>query len=807
MPLTIGMAVYKEPDNVWFTLTALHANHPKVQYLVVDNSPERSERTAGICRAVGGRYVHRPDLTGTSAPRDAVMRLASTPWVMCVDSHIIFETGAIQRTLDYLDKADTKPLYQGPLAGDDGVATYTHWTQPKPPGLWGEWETVYQKDGRLFTVRFGEGVARVDWATKEVIDTIPSAEYRGHAAQGWFPVDAETPPFEIPMLGLGCFLSHRSAWKGFNPLFQGFGGEEGYLHGKMGSTTLLPWLRWRHLFRDATIAPPYKTVLEDHTWNLLVGHRELGIEATGVIHDTFGSRIPAANWTILVNAAQEKQPFGEPPPTPRRCRLLAVWYSDNTAPTVAQSLRSVGEAASQAMRHDVIVSACPWSEVDAPVSQTLYAGEKRRGYDTIIAQIKQAAGTEAYDAVCFMEHDVLYPADYFDRVGDAVATGAPVVSNLDYIGLNATGWLKIRERHEPLHQLTLRWDVFKSNIARAESEAATGRPVVLEPDHDGDRSAWARLPHGGPMPSVHINHTSGRLSSHGEVCYEPIGYTLHHPYWGRATTYWPDAQAVTEGGGCGCHTPAEVPESLDAWFAQASVPSDFHEHMGVLRDLATSVGRATEVSSWHKSADRALAYAGRFTSVTSGEKPSWGTLRGLLGDRFKGVVDQKPTETDLLFIDTIHTAEALMPLLQAWAPVVSSYLVVHCTETYGEVGDNGGAGVLHALRSFCVGDPQWVVKYKSAENHGLIVLSKVAADVKEKPALWRQAISFAKAKARHLAKGLPMVDDATLAARMNECSICEFRALDACSACGCPLEAKTPLATEACPKGKWLAVA
>ena len=63
------------------------------------------------------------------------------------------------------------------------------------------------------------------------------------------------------------------------------------------------------------------------------------------------------------------------------------------------------------------------------------------------------------DVVCFLEHDVLYPPDYFDRVAQTFRQnpGANVVSNLDYEGLNSTGWLAVKDRHEPMHQLSMRY--------------------------------------------------------------------------------------------------------------------------------------------------------------------------------------------------------------------------------------------------------------------------------------------------------------------------------------------------------------
>jgi hypothetical protein len=64
--------------------------------------------------------------------------------------------------------------------------------------------------------------------------------------------DPEGDPFEIPMQGMGVFSCRKGAWPGFNPMFRGFGGEEGYIHEKFrqagGRCLCLPWLRWTHRF-------------------------------------------------------------------------------------------------------------------------------------------------------------------------------------------------------------------------------------------------------------------------------------------------------------------------------------------------------------------------------------------------------------------------------------------------------------------------------------------------------------------------------------------------------------------------------
>lgn len=98
--------------------------------------------------------------------------------------------------------------------------------------------------------------------------------------------DPEGEPFDIPTQGLGAFSCRREAWLGFNPLFSGFGGEEGYLHEKFrqaGHRTLcLPWLRWSHRFgRPKGVT--YRNTGEDRLRNYLIGHAELGLDPMPVV--------------------------------------------------------------------------------------------------------------------------------------------------------------------------------------------------------------------------------------------------------------------------------------------------------------------------------------------------------------------------------------------------------------------------------------------------------------------------------------------------------------------------------------------
>jgi hypothetical protein len=135
---------------------------------------------------------------------------------------------------------DTNDLLQGPLIYDDVRTIATHMDQK-----WHKGRGIY---GRF------------------------ALDERG--------VDPDAPPFEIPSQGLGLSACRRAAWPGYNPLFRGFGGEEGYIHEKFrqagGRTLCLPFLRWLHRF-GRPLGRHYPFAMADLARNYLIGWDELGL--------------------------------------------------------------------------------------------------------------------------------------------------------------------------------------------------------------------------------------------------------------------------------------------------------------------------------------------------------------------------------------------------------------------------------------------------------------------------------------------------------------------------------------------------
>jgi hypothetical protein len=278
--LTLGMATFDDYDGVYFTVQAVHLYHRdvagEIEFLVVDNHPDgaSAEPLRKLANWIPGfRYLASRDIRGT-AVRDLIFREARTPYVLCVDSHVLLVPGALRKLIDYLDeRPECGDLLQGPLLYDDLRNISTHFFPVWSHGMYGKWAT----------------------------------DERG--------LDPEGEPFEIPMQGLGVFACRKDAWQGFNPRFSGFGGEEGYIHEKFrqaGHRTLcLPFLRWVHRFARPD-GFSYPNSWSDRIRNYLIGFRELGLDQTPVI-DHFREHVGTAAADAMVREVHREleSPFFE----------------------------------------------------------------------------------------------------------------------------------------------------------------------------------------------------------------------------------------------------------------------------------------------------------------------------------------------------------------------------------------------------------------------------------------------------------------------------------------------------------------
>jgi hypothetical protein len=434
---------------------------------------------------------------------------------MCLDAHVLLEPHAVEALLDWIkDNPDSKDMVSGPYIGDNGEYTFTHWRQEEGqrPGYWGVWDGAFlTRDGFPFCVwNTQEGYSFRDLNGNEItpIAGVDPKDPKGSGCflGGRYTRNGYTPgkyarPYEIPSQGLGLFTMRKDAWPGLSPLFKGFGGEEGYIHEKVrragGKCLSLPALRWRHCFRNGgqghakqhQVPYPMNDSGKGHPWNLLIGHRELGIEATDLIRKHFAPDLQDPGWNTLKTEAETIQPWGTPFKR-KRMKILGVWYTNNAAPPglLNVSLNTILRAKNETFHHDVEITTASWETVNGnPFPCVIGKPESPPGHMSIIQSIKRCisqADSQGFewDGICFLEHDVLYPPNYFDRMGNALADGGSIIVNLDYEGMNKTGWCRTINRHEPMHQMCMDRKTALENLDRAEKECLRNGGCLLEPD-------------------------------------------------------------------------------------------------------------------------------------------------------------------------------------------------------------------------------------------------------------------------------------------------------------------------------------
>ena len=81
-------------------------------------------------------------------------------------------------------------------------------------------------------------------------------------------------------------------------------------------------------------------------------------------------------------------------------------------------------------------------------------------------------------------------------------------------------------------------------------------------------------------------------------------------------------------------------------------------------------------------------------------------------------------ETDLLFIDSLHTHAQAAAEMTMHRHRVRRYIVLHDTETFGQRGEDGGLGLWPAVEEFVAKHPDWSIRNRFYHDNGLTVLER-----------------------------------------------------------------------------------
>ncbi len=165
-------------------------------------------------------------------------------------------------------------------------------------------------------------------------------------------------------------------------------------------------------------------------------------------------------------------------------------------------------------------------------------------------------------------------------------------------------------------------------------------------------------------------------------------------------------------------------------------PSDINQHLPLLRTMSAGLNHVTEFgvrgicSTWvwiHAEVPTIHLYdINHPKDITpSVANYGWDTLLSLRPDiKFfqKSTLECDIEQTDLLFIDTLHTSEQLYRELLLHHTKVNHYIVMHDTELFGERGELPETlGLDYAILPFII-KSSWRIYYKTPDNNGLTIL-------------------------------------------------------------------------------------
>jgi hypothetical protein len=168
-----------------------------------------------------------------------------------------------------------------------------------------------------------------------------------------------------------------------------------------------------------------------------------------------------------------------------------------------------------------------------------------------------------------------------------------------------------------------------------------------------------------------------------------------------------------------------------------ATPSDINEHLVVLRYYADQCTHVTElgvrrgVSTWaflSSIAKRVVSvdinhpdeFGGSLQEMRDASTEANMDFTFILADDLNIELE----ETDLLFIDTLHTYGHLSKELVLHAGKARKYIIFHDTAQYAHVGVDGGEGIWRAIEEFLAQNPIWRIKEAYENNNGLMILEK-----------------------------------------------------------------------------------
>lgn len=265
LSFTFGFSTRDDSDGAWMTVNDFFAHHRHeikgdFEFVVIDNSPKGSQHQKELSKYLKTldevRYISpETEFESSCLYKDMLFRVAKNDFVVCCDSHVIYDRNSVKRLVQYFEKNPTSnDLIMGPC-------------RSKYNNIIGTNQMIRESEG---------------YPLPSKSHVCNGFVWSGGALGVWVKdkkgLNPEGPAFEIQQQGTGAFACRKEAWPGFMSTMKGHGGNETYLmesFRKRGHKVLcLPGFLWIHRFIRAN-GTPYSVKWEDRVKNYLVGFQDL----------------------------------------------------------------------------------------------------------------------------------------------------------------------------------------------------------------------------------------------------------------------------------------------------------------------------------------------------------------------------------------------------------------------------------------------------------------------------------------------------------------------------------------------------
>lgn len=228
-------------------------------------------------------------------------------------------------------------------------------------------------------------------------------------------------------------------------------------------------------------------------------------------------------------SAEEGQLLIYPPTDKDR---LGIFYSNNNNPKIYPAIIASLKSIEKAAKGKADILTCMWRHEPQNPFPEYIAWTHTQSHLNQLLQVMQllyvARDVHEYKYVSFLEHDVLYPEGYFDYPD--IQEGH-VITNMNYMGICASGFQEVPTKHEPFHQMTMRFDEAIKHCESILANALINNSGLIEPQVGNiTRTHW-----GCANPAVHINH-GHHFTSHYSI-YSSTDLKKTDPYWGNHSDY------------------------------------------------------------------------------------------------------------------------------------------------------------------------------------------------------------------------------------------------------------------------------